>query len=67
MDWFTAFQKMLETGEKLANPPALAAATEYLSALGRKKKKTQREIANQYGISPATLRKYTNKIAEYFI
>ncbi|MFS0647104.1 tetratricopeptide repeat protein [Siminovitchia sp. 179-K 8D1 HS] len=67
VDWFAAFQKMLETGEKLTNPLALAAATEYLSATERKKKKTQREIAKQYGISPATLRKYTNKIADYFI
>lgn len=67
VDWFAAFQKMLETGEKLSNPSALAAATEYLSATERNKKKTQREIAKQYGISPATLRKYTNKLADYFI
>lgn len=63
--WFSFFQKMVETGGKFANPPAFAAAVEYVWGKESGRHQTQRDLAKKYGISPATLRKYITKIELY--
>ncbi|GIN19716.1 MAG TPA: tetratricopeptide repeat protein [Bacillus bacterium] len=63
--WFGIVRKVIENEGKFANPSAFAAAAEYVWSTEKNEGKTQREIAKQYGISTATLRKYITKIELY--
>ncbi len=62
MTWFKTFQAMTKWSERIINPTAFAAATEYLFFLGKDERKTQQEIANEYNLSPATVRKYMKNV-----
>lgn len=65
MMWFKVVQEMAEKSERMINPTAFAAATEYLFFRQQSEKKTQQEIATDYNISPVTVRKYMKIIKRY--
>lgn len=65
LTWFSTFLKAFKAGEKLPNPTAVAAATEYIWQQMRNNKHTQKEMANAYGISISTLRKYVQIVEIY--
>ncbi|MBW8349528.1 tetratricopeptide repeat protein [Bacillus sp. IITD106] len=58
LQWFSFFIQGLGEKVPMENPNALAAATEYIWYKQSHNKKTQKKIAEEYGISQATLRKY---------
>src|SRR5690606_35218316 len=58
LQWFSFFIQGLGEKVPMENPNALAAAMEYIWYKQSHNKKTQKNIAEEYGISQATLRKY---------
>ena len=63
--WFVLYERAFENDYAFKNPKALAAATEYMYKSSRVKNITKKEIAEFYGISPATLTKYVNELIQY--
>lgn len=63
--WFVLYERAFENDYAFKNPKALAAATEYMYKSSRVKNITKKEIAEFYGISPATLTKYVNQLIQY--
>ncbi|MBS4223056.1 tetratricopeptide repeat protein [Lederbergia citrea] len=56
--WFSIFLKALKSGTAFTNKSAIAAAAEYIWLRQSNNKKTQKILAEEYGISQSTLRKY---------
>ncbi|WP_335871613.1 tetratricopeptide repeat protein [Bacillus sp. 2205SS5-2] len=65
--WFTIGINGLNGGESFTNARAFAAATEYIWLKLRSEATTQKEVSEKYGISPATLAKYTKIVNKYLI
>lgn len=63
--WFTVFIQLHKAGVKMDNSSALAAAMDYIWSKYRNEKTSQKEMANLYGLSTATLQKYIKIIREY--
>ena len=64
--WFSTFINGMKVGEKFPNAVGVAAATEYIWLRERNNKQTQKGIADQYGISQPTLRKYIQLLETYW-
>ncbi|MDQ0215957.1 tetratricopeptide (TPR) repeat protein [Oikeobacillus pervagus] len=62
--WFSALPALFEQSYRPGSQDRFAAATEYLWCKFREKKKSQKEIAEIYHISPSTLRKYVKFIED---
>jgi len=62
--WFSAIMEMQSAGMLLKNCIASAAAIDYLWNQA-KTKKTQQEIADQYGLSITTLQKYIKSLKSF--
>ncbi|MFK4997271.1 hypothetical protein ACI2OX_05705 [Bacillus sp. N9] len=58
LTWFSIYISIIKSDEDLINILAIAAATEYIWLRGNNKRKTQTELANDYGLSISTIRKY---------
>lgn len=63
--WFSAIMEMQTEGALFKNCIASAAAIDYLWSQSREKKKTQQEIANNYGLSTSTLQKYIKSMKNF--
>lgn len=63
--WFSAILEMQTAGALYKNCIASAAAIDYLWNQTRDSKKTQQEIADQYGLSTSTLQKYIKSMKSY--
>jgi len=63
--WFSVFVEMSEANVALKNKDALAAATEYVWKKLRNEKSSQKLVAQQYGLSSSTLRKYITLVNGY--
>lgn len=63
--WFSLCEQALLQNYDFKNPKALAAAADYLYRISRTSKVIKKEVASQYGISVATLTKYTNELIEF--
>lgn len=63
--WFLLFDKAFERNYQFKNPKALAAAAYYLFHSPQDSAVTKKAVAEQFGISPATLTKYVNELIPY--
>ena len=64
--WFSAFLNGLKEEEQFVNSIAVAGAAEYIWQRERNNKQTQKSIAEQYGISQSTLKKYIQLLENYW-
>jgi tetratricopeptide (TPR) repeat protein len=61
--WFSVFAEMLNSSEdSLKNKPAWAGAIEYVWKRLRSEQVSQKDVAERYGLSPATVGKYVKKV-----
>ncbi|WP_040285780.1 tetratricopeptide repeat protein [Sporosarcina koreensis] len=60
--WFSLFEIGLEKQYPFKNPPAIAAAADYMFRSSRAKGITKTGISKQYGISTQTLTKYVGEL-----
>lgn len=60
--WFTIFAEAINQGLDLKNTQAWAAATDYVWNKLRKEKMSQRDVAERYGLSAATIGKYVKMV-----
>lgn len=63
--WFSIFIELSPSKENLTNHGAWAAAVEYVWNKLRREKGSQKEIAERYGLSLSTVRKYVKKVQKY--
>lgn len=63
--WFVLCEQALSQNYRFTNPAAIAGANDFLFRSSRMLKVTKKEIAEQYGISVATLSKYIDEILMY--
>ncbi|MBS4200321.1 tetratricopeptide repeat protein [Bacillus sp. FJAT-49732] len=66
LPWFSFFIECLGEDISLKNANALAAASEYICLKQSNNKKTQKDTAEEYGISQSTLRKYIKFVEMYW-
>jgi len=60
--WFVLCEQALNSNYRFTNPAAIAGANDFLFRSSRMLKVTKKEIAQQYGVSVATLSKYIDEI-----
>jgi tetratricopeptide (TPR) repeat protein len=60
--WFYIFIKAVESNCNFSNHPAWAAATEYVWSQQHGEKMTQQAVAEKYGVSVSTVKKYIQTI-----
>ncbi|WP_336045759.1 tetratricopeptide repeat protein [Solibacillus ferritrahens] len=63
--WFALGEIAFQQGYAFKNSAALAAAVEYSYNIALEKKVTKKTIAGKYGISTATLTKYSDELYEF--
>ncbi|WP_319020777.1 tetratricopeptide repeat protein [Bacillus sp. B1-b2] len=62
---FSVFTEMQDKGILIKNYDASAAAIEYLWYQYRQKRKSQQQLANQYGVSTSTIQKYVKMMKPF--
>ncbi|MFC5466594.1 tetratricopeptide repeat protein [Lederbergia graminis] len=67
LSWFSIFISCMKAEETLRNTLGIAAAVEYIWLKHRNNKKTQKTIAEEYAISPSTLRKYIQLLEVHLV
>ncbi|WP_203363210.1 tetratricopeptide repeat protein [Bacillus sp. REN10] len=65
MLWFTVFHEMESSSSRLKSPSAFAAATEYMWRKYRGEKQTQAALAEKYGVSLSTMKKYVKFVRDH--
>lgn len=63
--WFTVCAIALEKKYDFPNEKAIAAAAHYMFGTKKNRHFTKKEVAEQYGVSPATLTKYIEQLIAY--
>ncbi|WML46966.1 tetratricopeptide repeat protein [Neobacillus sp. PS3-34] len=63
--WFSVFSEMIKSGTELQNKTAWAAAMEYVWMKLRGEKMPQKEAAERYGVSVATVGKYVKLVNSF--
>lgn len=63
--WFALCESALNKSYPFANPPALAAAADYMFQSSRYTDVTKKALAQKYGISVPTLTKYVGQLIEF--
>ncbi|AQU78772.1 transcriptional regulator [Planococcus faecalis] len=63
--WFLLLEKGFSGNYAFKNPAALAAAAEYMIHSSKNEKTTKKELADQFGISVATLTKYSKELTVF--
>jgi tetratricopeptide (TPR) repeat protein len=64
--WFSVFPEILNSSEaRLKNKPAWAGAIEYVWKRLRSEQISQKDVAERYGLSPATVGKYVKMVNNY--
>ena len=63
--WFLICSRALADGYLFRNPPAIAAAAEYMYRSSKNPRATKKETAASYGVSPKTLTKYVGDLFPY--
>lgn len=63
--WFSVYVEIVQSGLPLRNNRAWAAAIEYTWHKFRSEKISQQKLAEQYGVSTATIGKYVKKVNSY--
>jgi DNA-binding transcriptional regulator LsrR (DeoR family) len=63
--WFSVYVEIAKEKQSLKNKRAWAGAVEYMWHKLRSEKISQQEVAERYGISPATIGKYVKIVNNY--
>ncbi len=63
--WFSVFVEMVKAGQPIKNPNGYAGAVTYTWHKLRNDKVSQTEVAENFGISTSTLRKYIQSLNDY--